>query len=78
MKTYVLAALAAGTMLVGGVAVANAQWSLSNGNRAQTGAWAGDQASSAYARGDAARDCGFVTVRERHNGEIVVRRVPRC
>jgi hypothetical protein len=76
MKNHVLAALAAGTMLVGGVVVANAQWSL--GNRGATDAGAGDQASSAYARGDAARDCGFVTVREHHGNEVVVRRIPRC
>jgi hypothetical protein len=70
MKKIVLAAAAAGTVLIAGVAVANAQWSL--GNRDAAGAWAGDYAS---ANG---RDCGFVTVREHRDGQVVVRRIPRC
>ena len=69
MKKLVLAAAAAGTVLVGGVAVANAQWSL--GNRGAD-VQAGDYAS-AYGR-----DCGFVTVREHRDGRVVVRQIPRC
>jgi hypothetical protein len=69
MKKIVLAAAAAGIVLIGGAAVANAQWSL--GNRG-TDVQAGDYAS-AYGR-----DCGFVTVRENRGGQIVVRQVPRC
>jgi hypothetical protein len=71
MKKLLLAATAAGIMLVGGVVVANAQWSLSN--RWPANAWTGDYAS-AYAP----YDCGFVTVREVHNGQVVLRRIPRC
>jgi len=70
MKNFVIAAAAAGTVLVVGAAVANAQWSL--GNRGAADVQAGDYAS-AYGR-----DCGFVTVRERRDGQIVVRRIPRC
>jgi hypothetical protein len=69
MKKLVLAAAAAGTVLVGGVAAANAQWSLGNRDAAAT---SGDYAS-AYGR-----DCGYVTVREIHDGRVVVRQVPRC
>lgn len=69
MKKLVLAATAAGTVLIGGVAGANAQWSLGNRDAA---APTGDYAS-AYGR-----DCGFVTVREHRGGQIVVRQVPRC
>ena len=69
MKNLVLAAAAAGTVLIGGASIANAQWSL--GNRG-TEVQAGDYAS-AYGR-----DCGFVTVREHHGNEVVVRRIPRC
>ncbi len=73
MKNLVLAAAAAGTVLVGGVAVANAQWSLGNRDAASaTTVQSGDYAS-AYGR-----DCGFVTVRENHDGRVVVRQVPRC
>jgi hypothetical protein len=68
MKKLVLAAAAAGTVLLSGVAVANAQWSL--GNRDAAAAWSGPYAS--------ARDCGFVTVQENHNGQVVVRQIPRC
>jgi hypothetical protein len=67
MKKLVLAAAAAGTVLVGGVAAANAQWSLGNRDAA---AWSGPYAS--------ARDCGFVTVQENRNGQVVVRQIPRC
>jgi hypothetical protein len=74
MKKLVLAAAAAGTVLVGGAAVANAQWSL--GNRDAVGVQTGDY-SSTYARGNGA-ECGFVTVREHRDGQTVVRRVPRC
>jgi hypothetical protein len=70
MKKLVLAAAAAGTVLLGGAAVANAQWSL--GNRPATDGWSGNYAS-AYGP-----DCGFVTVREHHNGRVVERRIPRC
>jgi hypothetical protein len=70
MKKLVLAAAAAGTVLIAGVAGANAQWSLSN--RDAAGAWSGDYASTS------GRDCGFVTVREHHDGRVVVRQVPRC
>jgi hypothetical protein len=70
MKKLVLAAAAAGTVLIAGVAGANAQWSLSN--RDAVGAWSGDY-DSTYGR-----DCGFVTVREHHDGRVVVRQVPRC
>jgi hypothetical protein len=70
MKNLLLAAAAAGTVLAGGVVAANAQWSL--GNRDAVGAWSGDYAST-YGR-----DCGYVTVRENHNGHVVVRQLPRC
>ena len=69
MKNLVLAAAAAGTVLISGASIANAQWSL--GNRG-TEVRAGDYAS-AYGR-----DCGFVTVREHRDGQIVVRQIPRC
>ena len=69
MKKLLLAATAAGTVLVGGASVANAQWSLIY--RWPTNAWVGDSAHAPY-------DCGFVTVREVHNGQVVLRRVPRC
>jgi hypothetical protein len=72
MKTLVLAAAAAGTVLVGGVAAANAQWSLSGGFRGEGGAPSGDYAS-VYGP-----DCGFVTVREHRDGHVVIRRIPRC
>ena len=73
MNKLVLAAAAAGTVLVGGVAVANAQWSLGNRDAATaTSAQAGDYAS-AYGR-----DCGFVTVREHRDGRVIVRQIPRC
>ena len=78
MKKFVLAAAAAGTLLAGGIAVANAQSALSNGFRGENDAWAGDRSVPAYARADAGRECGFVTVRERHGNEVIVRRVPRC
>ena len=71
MKKLILAGAAVGTVLLGGAAVANAQWSLSN--RPATGGWNGGDYASAYGR-----DCGFVTVREHHDGRVVVRQVPRC
>ena len=72
MKKFVLAATAAGTVLIGGVAGANAQWSL--GNRPATDG--SDAYASAHASGGA--ECGFVTVREHRDGRVVVRRIPRC
>ena len=78
MKKFVLAAAAAGTLLVSGIAVANAQSALSNGFRGENDAWAADRYVPAYARADAGRDCGFVTVREHRGNEVVVRRIPRC
>lgn len=73
MKKLVLAAAAAGTVLVGGVAVANAQWSLGNRDAAAANSVQAGDYASAYGR-----DCGYVTVRENHNGQVVVRQVPRC
>ena len=70
MKKLILAGAAAGTVLLGGAAVANAQWSL--GNRPATDGWSGAYASTS------APECGFVTVREHHDGRVVVRRIPRC
>jgi hypothetical protein len=78
MKKFVLAAAAAGTLLAGGVGVANAQWSLSNGFRGEGGAWPTYRYYPADARGEAGSSCRFVTVREHRGGEVVVRRVQRC
>ena len=69
MKKYVLAAAAAGTVLLGGAAVANAQWSL--GNRPA------DAQASDYAAAYGS-DCGFVTVREHRGNQVIVRQIPRC
>jgi len=69
MKNLVLAAAAAGTVLVGGIAAANAQWSLGN----RDAATASGPYASAYGR-----DCGTVTVRDNVDGRVVVRQVPRC
>jgi hypothetical protein len=79
MKKIVLAVAAAGTVFAGGIAVANAQAVLSNGFRGEGGdyAWQGDRYYSPNARAEAGLARGYVTVRERHNGEVVVRRVPR-
>jgi hypothetical protein len=72
MKKLVLAAAAAGTVLIAGVAAANAQWSLGNRSAAD----GSDAYASAYASGGA--ECGFVTVHERRAGRVIVRRIPRC
>jgi hypothetical protein len=80
MKKIVLAIAAAGSVLVGGAAVANAQTALTNGDRGagQYDAWQGDRDYSTNARAEAiGTPRGYVTVRERVNGEVVVRRVPR-
>ena len=79
MKKFVFAIAAAGTLLAGGVGVANAQWSLSNGFRGEENAASPtDRYFPADARGDAGSSCKFVTVREHRGGEVVVRRVQRC
>ena len=72
MKKLVLAATAAGTVLIGGVAAANAQWSL--GNRPATDGSYGYASAFAYG----GNNCGFVTVREHRDGRVVVRQIPRC
>jgi hypothetical protein len=70
MKNLVLAGAAAGTVLLGGAAVANAQWALSYRQP-----WP-DPYAAAYASGVA--HCGFVTVRDYRNGRVVLHRLPRC
>jgi hypothetical protein len=82
MKKIILMTAAAGSLLVGGAVVANAQASIGNG--LEGGEYSGYNASpnnyyvwpEARAQFDA--PCGFVTIRERHDGKIVVRTVPRC
>ncbi len=81
MKTFVLTMAAAGSLLVGGAAIANAQWSLSNGFRGEYDNTATAESGQYFSPGPRAEyvpPCGVVTVRERHDGKIVVRRVPRC
>jgi len=77
MKNFVLAGAAAAAMLLGGAAVANAQWPLLYGNRNPPEAWWGGY-PFVYERADIARGCGFVTVREIRNGQVILRAVPRC
>jgi len=78
MKKLLFAIAAVATVLIGGTAVASAQWSLSYGYRWPVQRWSTGDYSFASDRGYSTRGCGFVTVRETRNGEIVARRVPRC
>jgi hypothetical protein len=82
MKNVVLVIAAAGTLLAGGVAMAQplqlAQWSLSNGPRGENDARAPDQDLAAWATGNPGNDCPLVTVREHRGSEIVVRQIHRC
>lgn len=85
MKKAVLMMAAAGSLLVGGAIMANAQTSLSNGFRGEYDAWPSDRTYSPNgdyyapeAHAELTSPCGFVTIRERHGDKIVVRAVPRC
>jgi hypothetical protein len=77
MKKLLLASAAAGAMLLGGPAVANAQWSLFYGHREPAEAWWGGY-PFVYAPGVIDRGCGFRTVRAIRNGQVILLAVPRC
>jgi len=76
MKTLALAATVA-AMLLGGAAVANAQWSLSYGNRKPPEAWWGGY-PFVVDPAVITRGCGYVTVRGVRDGRVILRAVPRC
>jgi hypothetical protein len=77
MKKLVFTLAAAGTLLAGGIGIANAQWSLSSGFRGEYDNTAAAE-SGAYAHDEYAPSCAPVTVRQRINGRIVVRHITRC
>jgi hypothetical protein len=78
MKNVVLMIATAGSLLVGGAALANAQGVLSSGFRGESDAWVSDRNFPADARGEYGRACEPVTVREQRGGEVIVRQINRC
>jgi hypothetical protein len=76
MKTLALAGAAA-AMLLGGAAVANAQWSLFYGHRKPPEAWWGGY-PFVVDPAVITRGCGYVTVRAIRDGQVILRAVPRC